>query len=76
MREADGITGTDATIAEHIAKIVERGYVSERQEARTKYLIPSPLGVGLVEGYNQIGFDRSLSKPHLRAEVSLSLAFA
>lgn len=64
-------TGTDATIAEHISKIIERGYVHERQEARTKYLVPSPLGAGLVQGYNEIGFDRSLTKPHLRAEVSI-----
>ena len=62
--------GTDATIAEHIAKIIEREYVTEKQELRIKYLVPSSLGVGLVEGYNAIGFDRSLSKPHLRAEVS------
>lgn len=63
--------GTDATIAEHIAKIIEREYVTEKQEQKIKYLVPSSLGVGLVEGYNAIGFDRSLSKPHLRAEVSL-----
>ena len=69
MRRADGASGTDATIAEHISKIIERGYVNERQDGRTKYLVPSPLGVGLVEGYNEIGFDRSLTKPHLRAEV-------
>jgi DNA topoisomerase IA len=65
--------GTDATIAEHIAKIIEREYVTEKQEQKIKYLVPSSLGVGLVEGYNAIGFDRSLSKPHLRAEVSCLL---
>ena len=63
-------SGTDATIAEHIARIIEREYVTEKQEQRIKYLVPSPLGVGLVEGYNAIDFDRSLSKPHLRREVS------
>ncbi len=62
--------GTDATIAEHISKIIEREYVAEKQEQRIKYLVPSTLGVGLVEGYNRIGFDRSLSKPHLRREAS------
>jgi DNA topoisomerase-3 len=62
--------GTDATIAEHISKIIEREYVKEKQEARIKYLVPSLLGIGLVEGYNEIGFERSLSKPQLRAEVS------
>lgn len=64
------LIGTDATIAEHIAKIIEREYVTEKQEQPIKYLVPSALGVGLVEGYNRIGFDRSLSKPHLRREVS------
>ncbi|KAE8539089.1 hypothetical protein D1P53_005460 [Cryptococcus gattii VGV] len=68
LMDKNGI-GTDATIAEHIAKIIERGYVTEKQEARIKYLVPSTLGVGLVEGFNAIGFDRSLSKPHLRRET-------
>jgi DNA topoisomerase-3 len=64
------ILGTDATIAEHIAKIIEREYVEARQDRGAKYLVPSDLGIGLVDGYNQIGFDRSLTKPHLRREVS------
>lgn len=64
--------GTDATIAQHIQTIVDRGYVLERMEGSTKYLVPSTLGIGLVEGYNEIGFDRSLSKPQLRREVRLS----
>lgn len=68
LMDKNGI-GTDATIAEHIAKIIERGYVTEKQEARIKYLVPSTLGIGLVEGFNAIGFDRSLSKPHLRRET-------
>ncbi|RSH92151.1 DNA topoisomerase [Saitozyma podzolica] len=68
LMDKNGI-GTDATIAEHIAKIIEREYVTEKQEQRIKYLVPSTLGVGLVEGYNAIGFDRSLSKPHLRREM-------
>jgi DNA topoisomerase-3 len=61
--------GTDATIAQHINIIIERGYVLERMEGSTKYLIPSTLGIGLVEGYNAIGFDMSLTKPQLRREV-------
>ncbi|KAJ9127198.1 hypothetical protein QFC24_001436, partial [Naganishia onofrii] len=68
LMDKNGI-GTDATIAEHIAKIVEREYVVEKQDGRTKYLVPSTLGIGLVDGYNQIGFDRSLTKPHLRRET-------
>ena len=62
--------GTDATIAQHIQTIVDRAYVMERMEGRTKYLVPSTLGVGLVHGYNKIGFDKSLSKPQLRREVN------
>ena len=61
--------GTDATIAQHIQTIVDRGYVIERNEGATKYLVPSTLGIGLVEGYNEIGFDKSLSKPQLRRDV-------
>lgn len=49
--------------------------MTEKLEQKIKYLVPSALGVGLVEGYNRIGFDRSLSKPHLRREVSLSIVF-
>ena len=62
--------GTDATIAEHIATVVKREYVMERQQGNTKYLTPSTLGIALVEGWDLIGFDRSLCKPHLRREVS------
>lgn len=61
--------GTDATIAQHIQTIIDRGYVHEKMQGSTKYLIPSKLGIGLVEGYDAIGFDQSLSKPELRREV-------
>ena len=63
------LPGTDATIAQHIQTIIDREYVVERMEGSTKYLVPSKLGIGLIEGYNQIGFDKSLSKPQLRREV-------
>lgn len=69
LMDKNGI-GTDATIAEHIAKIIDREYVVAKKEGKENFLVPSTLGVGLVEGYNAIGFDRSLSKPHLRREVS------
>ena len=62
-------TGTDATIAQHIQTIIDREYVIERMQGATKYLVPSTLGIGLVEGYNEIGFDHSLSRPELRREV-------
>ncbi|KAF9505306.1 hypothetical protein BS47DRAFT_560153 [Hydnum rufescens UP504] len=76
LTEADLVTlmdkngiGTDATIAQHIQTIVDREYVMERLQGGTKYLVPSTLGIGLVEGYNKIGFDKSLSKPQLRRET-------
>jgi DNA topoisomerase-3 len=47
--------------------------VEARQDRGAKFLVPSDLGIGLVDGYNQIGFDRSLTKPHLRREVSMLL---
>lgn len=68
--------GTDATIAQHIQTIIDREYVIERMDGATKHLLPSTLGIGLVEGYNQIGFDRSLSKPQLRREVCVLLPSA
>ncbi|CAH7669233.1 DNA topoisomerase [Phakopsora pachyrhizi] len=68
LMDKNGI-GTDATIAEHIAKIIERNYVFKTKEGSTQYLVPSTLGIGLVEGYNAIGLDKSLSKPQLRREV-------
>jgi DNA topoisomerase-3 len=38
-------------------------------EGATKYLVPSTLGIGLIEGYNQIGLAKNVSKPQLRREV-------
>ncbi|PLW57729.1 hypothetical protein PCANC_01400 [Puccinia coronata f. sp. avenae] len=68
LMDRNGI-GTDATIAEHIAKIIDRQYVFKHREGSTQYLVPSTLGIGLVEGYNAIGLDKSLSKPQLRRET-------
>ncbi|KAG9024460.1 DNA topoisomerase [Tulasnella sp. JGI-2019a] len=68
LMDKNGI-GTDATIAQHIQTITDREYVVARKEGAVTYLVPSTLGIGLVEGYNRIGFDRSLSKPQLRRET-------
>lgn len=68
LMDKNGI-GTDATIAEHIHKIIEREYVMEYKSGSTKYLVPSTLGIGLVEGYNKMNFEKSLSKPLLRRET-------
>lgn len=61
--------GTDATIAQHIETVINRGYVLERMEGATKYLVPTTLGIGLIEGYNQVGLNASMTKPQLRREV-------
>ncbi|KAL4241091.1 DNA topoisomerase 3-alpha [Mactra antiquata] len=60
--------GTDATHAEHIETIKSRSYVGVRPDGR---LIPGQLGMGLVEGYDAMGYE--MSKPHLRAELEADL---
>ena len=72
LMDKNGI-GTDATIAQHIETIIKREYVMPRMEGGTKYLVPSTLGIGLIEGYNLIGFEKSLSKPQLRREVGIGI---
>ncbi|KAF8799282.1 prokaryotic type I DNA topoisomerase [Phlegmacium glaucopus] len=76
LTEADLVTlmdkngiGTDATIAQHIQTIIDREYVIERMEGGVKYLVPSTLGIGLIEGYNRIGLAKNVSKPQLRRET-------
>ncbi|KAG7863699.1 hypothetical protein KL919_001014 [Ogataea angusta] len=60
LMDINGI-GTDATIAEHIEKIIERSYVTKEDQGRgkskSKVLIPTELGYALAEGFGQIGFD-------------------
>ncbi|KAF2176453.1 DNA topoisomerase 3-beta [Zopfia rhizophila CBS 207.26] len=117
LMDANGI-GTDATMAEHIAKIKEREYVIARpkgggpgvdadnaagnREGRgggrgrgrgggrggrggaaaqngggatggVQEFIPTTLGVALIEGYDNVGFDTSLSKPFLRKEMEVQM---
>lgn len=120
LMDANGI-GTDATMAEHIAKVKGRNYVFTRpragggggrsrgfndgegegaeaptgREARggrggrrggagggrgseggtggVEEFIPSTLGVALVEGYDRMGLETSLSKPFLRKELEQRL---
>lgn len=114
LMDANGI-GTDATMAEHIAKIKERNYVVTRSRGGGSFatddndengstagcggrggrggrargrggrtngplppqggngnqeFIPTTLGVALIEGYENLNFQTSLSKPFLRKEVS------
>ncbi|CAD6503171.1 BgTH12-02839 [Blumeria graminis f. sp. triticale] len=114
LMDANGI-GTDATMAEHIAKIKERNYVftrlrrgggtntgNENDEGPSRggnrgrgsrrgrggrggsaapatsrgameEFIPSTLGVALIDGYDKMGFEISLSKPFLRKEMELRM---
>jgi DNA topoisomerase III len=41
-------------------------------EGAVKYLIPSTLGVGLIEGYNRIGLPKNVGRTQLRREVGTS----
>lgn len=66
LMDANGI-GTDATIADHIDKIITRNYISRRKAARSEIFIPTSLGISLILAFESILVDRiSLSKPFLR----------
>ncbi|XP_054850854.1 DNA topoisomerase 3-alpha isoform X2 [Eublepharis macularius] len=67
LMEKHGI-GTDATHAEHIETIKSRMYVGLTPEQR---FLPGHLGMGLVEGYDSMGYE--MSKPDLRAELEADL---
>ncbi|KAK2586300.1 hypothetical protein KPH14_001550 [Odynerus spinipes] len=60
--------GTDATHAEHIDTIKSRQYVGLTD---SQYFMPSKLGIGLVMGYDNMGFP--MSKPNLRADLEKDL---
>ncbi|XP_064376158.1 DNA topoisomerase 3-alpha isoform X2 [Dromaius novaehollandiae] len=67
LMEKHGI-GTDATHAEHIETIKLRMYVGLTADQR---FLPGHLGMGLVEGYDSMGYE--MSKPDLRAELEADL---
>uniref|UniRef100_A0A8C5EA37 DNA topoisomerase n=1 Tax=Gouania willdenowi TaxID=441366 RepID=A0A8C5EA37_GOUWI len=67
LMEKHGI-GTDATHADHIETIKSRMYVGLTPDQR---FLPGELGMGLVEGYNAMGYE--MSKPNLRAELENDL---
>lgn len=67
LMDKNGI-GTDATIHEHIKKIVERQYVV----VENGLFSPSKLGIALVDGLDKIT-DCSLAKPELRALMERNL---
>lgn len=80
LMDANGI-GTDATMAEHIAKVKTRQYVAVHSRGTgrnaVKELIPTRLGIALVEGYDNVvaglSDSVSLSKPFLRKEMELRM---
>lgn len=77
LMDMNGI-GTDATMAEHISTIVQRNYISRcnaQSQSRNngEFLAPTPLGHALVEGYESIGLDRSLTKPFIRRDFEAQL---
>ncbi|ETI22040.1 hypothetical protein G647_06111 [Cladophialophora carrionii CBS 160.54] len=77
LMDANGI-GTDATMAEHIQKIKDRCYVSTRPRSgggrnSVQEFIPTTLGVALIEGYDSVGLDVSVSKPFLRKEMEVKM---
>ncbi|XP_028670259.1 DNA topoisomerase 3-alpha [Erpetoichthys calabaricus] len=67
LMEKHGI-GTDATHADHIETIKSRMYVGLTADQR---FLPGELGMGLVEGYDSMGYE--MSKPDLRAELEADL---
>jgi DNA topoisomerase III len=77
LTEADLITlmdkhgiGTDATIADHITKILERQYVTKQQPGDR--FTPTTLGLALWSGYDAMGFQQ-LTKPQFRAALEHDL---
>lgn len=67
LMEKHGI-GTDATHAEHINTIKERGYIGVVDKGA---LVPGVIGMGLYEGYDAM--ELALAKPMLRAEFEADL---
>ena len=60
--DSNGI-GTDATVAQHIKTIQDRGYVIKRGNR----FEATNLGIALLQGYDLIGYE--LSTPNLRAKM-------
>lgn len=71
LMDQSGI-GTDATIHEHIKKIIDREYVEKEKGI---YFCPTVLGVALIEAYDAMDMSLSLSKPQLRSQVCFFFVF-
>lgn len=73
LMDQNGI-GTDATIADHIDKIIEREYVTRVKlssgRSSTEVLEPTILGYGLADGFGKIELEElCLTKPFLRKDI-------
>lgn len=66
LMDKEGI-GTDATIAEHIQKIITRNYTEKRGDT----FYPTKVGLALILGYQQMGLD--FDKPKLRADLEKTM---
>ena len=78
MRETDLLAkmdaygiGTDATVADHIAKQLDRGYAT-KDEANLTFA-PTPLGESLISAYRKMGLE-SLWLPTLRGSIEQNIA--
>ncbi|CCH41611.1 DNA topoisomerase III [Wickerhamomyces ciferrii] len=72
LMDANGI-GTDATIADHIEKVCNRQYIIKKTERQKKFLVPSTLGMALVDGFEELNLRNSLTKPFLRKNMEEEL---
>lgn len=73
LMDINGI-GTDATIAEHIEKILSRDYIVKTKNGSQEVIIPTELGMGLIQGFNELNLGGiSLSKPFLRKNLEIYL---
>lgn len=77
LMDVNGI-GTDATIAEHIDKILQREYIIKQKvgsgRSSREVLQPTILGYALADGFSKLGLDNiSLTKPFMRGDMENNL---
>ncbi|KND04904.1 uncharacterized protein SPPG_08857 [Spizellomyces punctatus DAOM BR117] len=68
LMEKSGI-GTDATIHEHIKKILDREYANKENQ----FFCPTVLGMALISAYDEMDLELSLSKPYLRSLMEANM---
>ncbi|GAV29059.1 hypothetical protein PMKS-002538 [Pichia membranifaciens] len=78
LMDVNGI-GTDATIADHIDKILTREYIIKQKlgsgKSSKEVFHPTILGYGLADGFGKLGFNNiSLTKPFMRKDMENDLA--